>query len=187
MQIPGWLRRGLALSSLAVAPAFAAPLVAGSLAPADLGLDAQNQPLRLDSLHGRVVVVSFWASWCAPCLAEMRVLENLQQRVGRERLVIVGINWRESRRQFRHLLERLGPVALTLGSDADGRIGAQYGVEAIPQLFVIDRAGVLAYVHSGYDPETIAGSLLDEIASLLDAPAPPALESGAADRAIMPP
>lgn len=151
-------------------PASAGSPAVGALAPPALGLDLAGQPLRLESLRGRVVVLSFWASWCAPCLEEMKVLENLQARVGSGRLCIVGVNWRESRRAFRRLAERLGPLAITLASDADGQAGAQYGVSAIPRLFVIDAQGRLAFSHEGYDPQLLSGPLLEEIAALLSAP-----------------
>lgn len=173
--------------ALAAAPAAHAAdrLAPGQMAPTALGVDAQGRTLELDSLRGRVVLLSFWASWCAPCLEEMKVLENLQQRLGPQQLVVVGINWQESRRQFRRLVERLGPVALTLGSDPDGRIGEQYGVTAIPRLFLIDTQGRLAYSHQGYDAQTIGTVLLTQIAELQQATA--ASGQTPTDHAIMPP
>jgi len=159
----------LVLPLLLMGAAAANPAEPGALAPDALGLGRDQQPLALSQYRGRVVVLSFWASWCAPCIAEMTMLENLQKAVGQDQLAVLGVNWRESHRDFQRLLQQLQDVQLTLSSDADGAVGARYGVTAIPQLFVIDQHGRIAYRHSGYDPQTIVTALLSEITGLLQA------------------
>ncbi|WP_169518367.1 TlpA family protein disulfide reductase [Solimonas variicoloris] len=153
-------------AALLAGPAAAAPAV-GELPPDALGDDRDGQAVRASDFRGRILITTFWASWCGPCLRELTLLERLQQVVGRERLAVVGVNWKEDRARYQEILRRLAGLQLTLTHDPRGRIGARYGVEAIPRLFLVDADGRVAYTHTGYDPETSLPRLVDEINRLL--------------------
>ncbi|WP_161628909.1 TlpA family protein disulfide reductase [Solimonas flava] len=155
---------GAALLAAAAAGAAPAP---GEVPPDALGDDRDGHAVRVGDFRGRILVTTFWASWCGPCLRELTLLERLQQVVGRERLVVVGVNWKEDRARYQEILRRLAGLQLTLTHDSRGRIGARYGVEAIPRLFIVDADGRVAYAHTGYDPETSLPRIVDEINSLL--------------------
>lgn len=162
----------LALLLVLAGAARAAAPAPGTIAPDELGVDVAGRPLRVSDYRGRVVVASFWASWCAPCLREMALLENLQKSLGPQRLRVVGIDWQEDRERFLALQRRLGPLALQLAGDPDGRVGARYGVRRIPHLFIIDQDGRVASVRSGYDPDTAIDAIVGEVRRLLAAPPP---------------
>lgn len=159
----------LSAALLMAAPSGAQPLI-GSPPPDALGRDREGRPVRLADFDGRVVVVSFWASWCAPCLDEMAALEDLQRRIGRERLAVVGVNWREDLFPYRAALRKLDRVQITLTRDAAQQVGEAYGVNEIPALFVVGRDGRLAYRHRGFAPGQSAATLRAEIDALLAAP-----------------
>lgn len=161
------LPAALAAALLFAAAAAGAAPVPGEVPPDALGDDRDGHAVRVSDFRGRVLVTTFWASWCGPCLRELTMLERLQQVVGRERLVVVGVNWKEDRARYREILRRLAGLQLTLTHDPRGRIGARYGVEAIPRLFIVDADGRVAYARTGYDPETSLPRLVDEINSLL--------------------
>jgi thiol-disulfide isomerase/thioredoxin len=150
----------------------AAP-VAGEAPPDLLGRNPQGQEVRISDHRGKVVVVTFWASWCGYCLKEMPVLEGLQRAVGRERMEVVAVNLKEHPRTYRAILRQLKDVGLTMTHDRDGAIAEAYGVEAVPRLFMVDKAGRLAYVHSGYS-EAALPKIVDAANALLRAPAPSA-------------
>jgi cytochrome c biogenesis protein CcmG/thiol:disulfide interchange protein DsbE len=98
-----------------------------------------------DALRGKVVLVNFWATWCAPCRAEMPLLERMYERHRAAGLVIVGLSVdRGSAESVRAFLRDRGvtyPVAV-VGPDADRAFG---GVRGYPTSFLIDRAGVVRH------------------------------------------
>ena len=97
--------------------AFASPtpaqagLAVGQPPPDLLGKNPQGDEVRISDHGGKVVVVTFWASWCGYCLKEMPVLEGLQRAVGRERMEVVAVNLKEPPRTYRAILRQLEDVA----------------------------------------------------------------------------
>lgn len=144
-----------------------AMLLPGDTPPPLLGVDVNGQMRELAEFRGRVVIVSFWASWCAPCFDEMKLLERVQRSVGRDRLVVASINFAQSSEVFAELKTRLSDVDLMLTSDPHGALGTQYGVNRIPFSFVIDQQGVIRYVYSGYG-ENIQRALAEDLDRLLE-------------------
>jgi thiol-disulfide isomerase/thioredoxin len=99
-----------------------------------------NGGLSIADFRGKVVLVNFWASWCAECRPEMPVLERLHRELGRQGLAVVGINAREGAGTVRRYATELG-LTFPLVLDVEGRINAQYGVIGLPTTFVIGRNG----------------------------------------------
>ncbi len=99
---PGVLsRRHLCLAfaaSAVTAPAraqhVAKPWPAGRAVPPMAGTDLQGKSWDLAALHGRAVLINFWATWCAPCKEEMPTLQTLAELEG-ERLAVLAVNVRE--------------------------------------------------------------------------------------------
>jgi len=94
----------------------------------------------LSSYRGNVVILNFWATWCPPCRAEMPSMETLYQRYRNQGLEILAVDIRETTNTVRQFISTNGfsfPVLL----DLDGRVSVNYGVEAIPTTYIIDREG----------------------------------------------
>ncbi len=144
----------------------AATLAVGTAAPDYLGKSPGGEPVKVSAYAGKLVIVTFWASWCAPCLEEMPLLEALQQKLGKEQIGVVAINWGEDSQRYRQLLRQLTEVQMTLTHDAAKLIGQTYEVGDIPQLYLIDREGRIAYQSRGYSPDN-AQALLDAINRLM--------------------
>jgi len=166
MQLPAShkLRRSIILTVLGcllTAPFLQAAekLQVGDLPPQKLGF------AKLSDYQGKIVIVSFWASWCAPCRKEMDVLASIQKHATRERVVIFSVNWKESSDRFAEIEHALHGIDLTLISDETGYLGRQYGVKAIPHMIIIGRDGRIAAIHIGYGESEIP-TLVDEINSL---------------------
>lgn len=152
---------------LAVSTFAHANLDPGDAAFDALGKDRKGEPVTLSALRGKVVIVTFWASWCAPCRAELPVLDRLQEVAGREQLAVIAVNFKEDRRLYRRMLRRdLGELGLTLVHDRRGKVSDAYGVRAIPHMFLIDHHGTIAYEHVGYTPDMLDG-FLEEVSGLL--------------------
>lgn len=144
----------------------------GDTPPDVFGNDESGQPITLAGLHGKVVIVSFWASWCAYCRKELPVLEGIQKSAGKSRIEVIAVNSREDRRTYRALLRQLRKFEFTMTSDWNGAVSDAYGVSAIPHMFLIGKDGTVAHVYHGYSeddlPEIVAdlNAMLAEPASV---------------------
>ena len=99
-----------------------------------------------DDLHGRVYLLSVWASWCVACREEHPLLNELTNR---KVVTIIGLNYKDKREDALRWLGALGnPYELSL-SDQDGRLGIDLGVYGVPETFVIDKQGVIRYKQIG--------------------------------------
>ncbi|SFD65557.1 TlpA family protein disulfide reductase [Pseudoalteromonas denitrificans] len=127
----------------------------GDIPPNYLGRDSTGNKINLEDNKGKVVVVSFWASWCSPCLRELPILENIQNKIGIDKINVVAINFKEDRKQYRKIKAKLSDLKLTLTHDKRGVIGKKYGVKAVPHLFIIDKEGKLAFQNIGYGDSSI--------------------------------
>lgn len=90
-----------------------------------------------DLADGRVKIVNFWASWCAPCRAEHPNLMQLKA----EGLPLYGVNYKDKPEAARRFLEELGNPFERIGADASGRMGINWGLYGVPETFVIDGEG----------------------------------------------
>lgn len=144
-----WTRRRLTASLLAFCigcaagrEAFAVGLPAGKQAPEFLRPDLDGKPIDLDRLRGRVVLLNFWATWCAPCQVEMPAFAQWQRQFRARGLQVVGISMDDDSTPVRALAAKLKldyPVAM-----GDARLGELYGgVLGLPLTYLIDRRGVV--------------------------------------------
>jgi cytochrome c biogenesis protein CcmG/thiol:disulfide interchange protein DsbE len=99
-----------------------------------------------DLAKGEVTVVNFWASWCGPCVEEHPLLVELAKEPG---LKLVGVNYKDEPENGRRFLGRYGNPFAALGVDPKGRGAIEWGVYGMPETFVVDGKGRIAYKHVG--------------------------------------
>jgi thiol-disulfide isomerase/thioredoxin len=120
----------------------------------------------LSGLQGQVVFLNFWATWCPPCRAEMPSMENLYQRFKDQGLAFAAVDLMERAGVVEHYLRENGitfPVLL----DSSGMAGSQYGVQAVPSTFILDRDGkIILYAAGARDWDT--PDMLDAFDKLLN-------------------
>ena len=155
MKMPAWTAAAL----LGLLFAFTAPAHAGvgvgDIPPDQLGRSHQGDDIRISAFHGKVMVVTFWASWCSYCRKELPVLAGLQDAAGKQRLEVVAVNYNDDRDVYLSLARKLKDVQLTLTYDASGRIGEAYGVKGLPYLLIIGKDGKVAFQDTGYGEESL--------------------------------
>jgi cytochrome c biogenesis protein CcmG, thiol:disulfide interchange protein DsbE len=101
-----------------------------------------------DFAKGRVTVVNFWATWCPPCVAEHAMLVELKKRMG-DTADLVGINHKDAPASALSFLTRKGNPFARVGTDTTGRGAIDWGVYGMPETFVVNGRGEIAYKHIG--------------------------------------
>jgi thiol-disulfide isomerase/thioredoxin len=157
------------LVTFAVAMPASAGFKAGDMPPDSLGKDRDGNELSLAAQHGKVVVLTFWASWCMYCLKELPVLENVQRRLGKSRVEVVAINVDEERGKYIAMRRRLKDFELDVTVD-EKHLAHEYGVKGLPHMVLVDKQGKVAFVHEGYSEKSLP-QFVEQINGLLDAPA----------------
>jgi thiol-disulfide isomerase/thioredoxin len=144
-----------------------------------------GEPISSDTWHGRVVVLSYWATWCPPCLSEIPEISALQRKYENDpRVAIVAINagyggdTAQKARDF--LVRRHFDIAAEIDDIktdglSKGEGATHMGLKVVPTLFILNKDLRLVAVHVGYDgSEHLATSLSNRIDSLLASkPQPP--------------
>lgn len=143
----------------------------GDIPPDSLGRTAAGDPVSLSKYHGKVVIVAFFASWCAPCRKELPILASIQTQATHDQIAVFEVDWMESAAQYTLIAKRLKNFDFTFVRDSGGSYGERYDVDAIPHMVLIGRDGRVAAIHVGYGEGEIP-ILVKEINALLATPAP---------------
>lgn len=99
-----------------------------------------------ESMKGKTWVLNVWASWCVACREEHPVLVEL----GKLNVApIVGLDYKDKRDDALAMLARQGDPYVLSVSDANGRVGIDYGVYGVPETYVIDKEGIICFKHIG--------------------------------------
>ena len=95
------------------------------------------------------VLIDFWASWCAPCLVAVPEIEKMRSEFSNGDFQIIAVNLDQKKKKALRFLSK-NPVGYPSASDPKGRLPGQYGVDTMPTSYLIDRDGVIRYVHRGF-------------------------------------
>lgn len=109
-------------------------------------LQAPDKTFSPESMIGKVWVLNVWASWCAPCLEEHPVITELASR---HAVSVVGMNYKDTPQNAIAWLGRNSNAFETTISDAHGAVGIDFGVYGVPETYLIDKAGIIRYKHTG--------------------------------------
>jgi cytochrome c biogenesis protein CcmG/thiol:disulfide interchange protein DsbE len=131
--------RSLAAALLAAAALPAMPAAAQERPKLDLR-DLQGRPFSLESLHGRVVLLDFWAPWCLPCRKSFPFLQSLQDKYEFEGLTVVGLTLDTDHEAIRDFLDETA-VHFRVVTDPSQRSGDAFSVVAMPTTLLLDRQG----------------------------------------------
>lgn len=110
--------------------------------PAFQIVDLTGNNISNKDLRDKVVLLNFWATWCAPCREEMPALSKLYSRFKDKGLIIVGVSIDSSEKLVKSFLET-NPVSFPIATDIDSKIADLYKVYTYPTTFLIDKHGVV--------------------------------------------
>ena len=148
----------------------------GGPAPAFEAETFDGEAIGTESVHGKTVVLNFWASWCVECRREAAALEHLWQDYRDRNVVVLGIDWTDTERDARKYVADWH-ITYPVAADVAGRIGRAYHVTGVPETAIIGPDGRLVPIPSaGGSPlpklvgPIVEGGQLDEIGmrALLD-------------------
>jgi len=148
--------------ALAVAPAIALAAVLALAPPARaVAADVQAPAFSLQSVDGKtvslaqfkgdVVMINFWASWCGPCRQEMPLLDSIYKQYKDMGFVLLGVNVEPDAHNANAWLKQT-PVSYPILYDPQSQVSQLYQVQAMPTTVIIDRQGIVRFVHNGYLP-----------------------------------
>jgi thiol-disulfide isomerase/thioredoxin len=140
----------LVVTALASTPVQSAQLSdwTGGATPPLVLRDLDGREVRLDAYRGRTVIVNFWATWCAPCVAEMPSIMLLREKYAKQGLEVIGVNLQENVARIRPFLAQ-HDIDFTVVRDHDGSARATWGVSVYPSSFVIGPDQKVAFVVVG--------------------------------------
>jgi len=110
--------------------------------------DINGNRVRLSSHEGKVILLTFWATWCPPCRSKMPTLEVLHKKMTDSNFIVIAVNIQENGSVVRDFIHSNGytfPVAL----DANGEVARQYRIRSVPTTYIIDKKGKIAGVSMG--------------------------------------
>jgi cytochrome c biogenesis protein CcmG/thiol:disulfide interchange protein DsbE len=113
----------------------------GTAAP-DFTVQDADRTVTLRDLHGKVVVLNFWATWCAPCVEEMPSLVQLQQRFKDKGVSVVGVSIDVDGDAYQKFLKDYKIDFVTV-RDPDQKTSSLYGTFKWPETYIIDRDGIV--------------------------------------------
>lgn len=123
--------------------------------------------ITLAELRGKTVYVDFWASWCAPCLRSMPLINELYAQYKDQGFEVIAINVDDPIEDGREFLLDT-PLDYLIAADTKNEVLEQYGVRGMPTSFLIDSEGIVRMVHMGFrdkDIELIEAAVTGLLAS----------------------
>jgi peroxiredoxin len=113
----------------------------GDTAP-DFTVKDADRTVTLSQYRGQVVVLNFWASWCAPCVEETPSLVRMQERVRDKGVIVLGVSIDEDDAAYHRFLKNFNINFITV-RDPEQVVSGKYGTTGWPETFVIDRQGMV--------------------------------------------
>ena len=107
----------------------------------------------LASMRGKVVVLNFWASWCAPCQIEAPLLESAQSRLLAHNATVLGVTYKDASNDSEGFVRQFHITYPSL-RDGEGAFAKEYGTDQLPETFIIDRQGRVVKIARGEIDQT---------------------------------
>ena len=121
----------------------------------------------LPDVEGKVVMIDFWASWCVPCKATFPVMEELYTKYKDKGLQIIAISVDESRKGFDRFIDRMQPSFPVAHAESRAFLET-VKPQVMPTSFLVDRKGVIQYMHLGWGGKQMKLELETQIVELLE-------------------
>jgi len=119
------------------------PLAVSFAAPDFSAKDAEGEDISLSSLKGKIVLLDFWASWCAPCRDELPNVAQVAKDYADRGVVVIGIDLDRNEGAFTGAVSYFGLTYKQVFDGSEGKISSLYRVSGIPMSYLIDQEGII--------------------------------------------
>lgn len=119
--------------------------------------------LRLRDLAGKVVVVNFWASWCLPCRTEHEALSEAARFYSDKPTQFIGVLYNDDQDAGKRWISEMGGMSYPAALDFESRTAIDYGLYGVPETFIIDPTGKVAYKHLGPVTAPVLRRVIDSV------------------------
>ncbi|MBI5886790.1 MAG: TlpA family protein disulfide reductase [Deltaproteobacteria bacterium] len=130
--------------------------------------DLKDKAVTLDSFKGKVVFLDFWASWCGPCKQEFPEINRFISKYRDKDVVVLAVNVDKQRSHVEEFLSKIPNLSekVTVVLDPDSKVVSSYNARMMPTSFIIDKNGIVRYIHFGFN-ESDPASWITEVDGLL--------------------
>ena len=118
-------------------------VMAGDTAPNFTIATDSGMQISPKSFGGKLLVLNFWATWCAPCVQEVPSLNEFQKMFAGQGVVVLGVSVDRNEKLYRNMLKRF-QVSFQTARDPEENINNMYGTYKFPETYIIDRSGKVA-------------------------------------------
>jgi cytochrome c biogenesis protein CcmG/thiol:disulfide interchange protein DsbE len=108
----------------------------------DFSVKDSDHEVSVNQYRGQIVVLNFWATWCAPCVQELPSMMDMQDRLRGRGVVVLGVSIDVDNDAYHRFLKQRNVNFVTV-RDSEQRVAAMYGTTGWPETYVIDRQGVV--------------------------------------------
>ncbi len=119
-----------------------------------------------EDMKGKIVLVDFWASWCVPCRDSFPVLDEIYQKYRDQGVEIIAVSVDKNEKAYHKFLKRYAPT-FPIVRDVEQKLVAEVKIAAMPTSFLLDKEGVVRFVHEGFYRNKTGGEYVEEIESLI--------------------
>ena len=146
-------------------PGKTAPQFTLAVMTAGQGSNARvpGDTVRLTDLAGKVVVMNFWASWCLPCRTEHAALSEAATHYADRPTQFIGVLYNDEPAAGMKWIEEMGGMTYPAVTDVQSRTAIDYGLYGVPETFIIDPAGRVAYKHLGPVTRDVLRRVIDSV------------------------
>ena len=124
------------------------PLIGNPAPEFDLPAQSGGKRVSLDQAKGKVAIVDFWATWCAPCRASFPKYQALSQKYS-DSLVVMGISEDDEGDGIADFAKDTG-ATFPLAWDSEKSVAGKYKPESMPTSYILDKNGMVRFVHNGF-------------------------------------
>jgi len=114
-----------------------------------------KRKIDLGALEGKVVLVDIWASWCAPCMEEMPLLDDMAKRLKKAGIEVIAVSVDEERESAEAFLSSRSKWSLTVAHDPEGKVPEVLKPNKMPTSYVVDAKGIIRFVNEGFERDDI--------------------------------
>lgn len=114
----------------------------GNPAPNFDTVDLKGDVWSLSKLKGKVVFINFWATWCEPCRDEMPSMQNLYNKIPKDKFEMIALFNNDNETAVKNFVSKLG-LTFPILSDEFNFAGPKFGITGIPETFIVDKQGII--------------------------------------------